>query len=89
VATFSCPAFAQQTTIDFDDQSGETDLQQDYYASLGVIFSSTTSAAGDAFIKGLLGFASVLDDPNGGAFSLPNILCGEASCGDSTIVATL
>ncbi len=60
--------------IHFDDAPGGAWLPPDYYAARGVLFYS--EAGGSGFLWNTP-CPSVLDDPFGGAFSLPNAISGD------------
>ena len=63
-----------EVTIDFDDVTSSAFIAEDRYASAGVLFGSM--AGGPAFVYTDTAAGSVLDDPNGSAFSVPSMLCG-------------
>lgn len=74
VAAFGAPsASALTTTLNFDEFTTSTFIPTNQYATSGVLFERI--GGGNPFV-----FASsdpsVLDDPNGSAFSTPSMLCG-------------
>jgi len=75
-------AQAAQTTLHFEDAPGSAYLPTDFYWPLGVTFHS--GSGGEAWVWSST-VSSVLVDPAGGAFSVPNALAGNTSATGSVI----
>jgi hypothetical protein len=74
-ATAPAGTASTSVTIDFDDVTTSQFIDIDRYASSGVLFTSI--GGGQPFVYADSVAPSVLDDPNGSAFSVPSMLCGD------------